>query len=352
MRTTPVPVWLYAPDLMDRSRVVSAHPETHVVADPQALLDAPPGATVLVDLGRDGVLDVLARLGARRTVGFANHEDDELMEGVELGEDLSPVGELVDREERPGEQEHRRDDERRYVVELVDLRDAARDRDAETGECEGRDQREERNEQHSRRRIEAEADRDDQREGPEDAGAEADPEHLAADQLLDVDRGGEDRVVGALEAVLDEGAEHRRQRAREDDRGRDHAGPDELDVVDAVDAADERRSEPDPESEQVDHRLDQAREGRAAPERPEVRNLAAHHAEHGGGLDPPHSSSSPVRLTKTPSSELGRVIASSGIRPSGACSQPTITSAGPADRTASPAATAAARTSARRSGGA
>lgn len=79
MRTTPVPVWLYAPDLMDRSRVVSAHPETHVVADPQALLDAPPGATVLVDLGRDGVLEVLARLGAWHTVGFANHEDDELM---------------------------------------------------------------------------------------------------------------------------------------------------------------------------------------------------------------------------------------------------------------------------------
>jgi hypothetical protein len=72
-------VWLYAPDLMDRSRVIAAHPETRVVADPHALLDAPPGATVLVDLGRDGVLEVVASLEARHTVGFANHEDDELM---------------------------------------------------------------------------------------------------------------------------------------------------------------------------------------------------------------------------------------------------------------------------------
>jgi hypothetical protein len=77
--SAPGPVWLYAPDLMDRSRVVAAHPEARVVAAPQALLEAPPGATVLVDLARDGALEVLGRLGSQRTVGFANHEDDERM---------------------------------------------------------------------------------------------------------------------------------------------------------------------------------------------------------------------------------------------------------------------------------
>jgi hypothetical protein len=73
------PVWLYAPDLMDRSRVLAAHPDAFVAPLPQALLDAPPSAIVLVDVSRAGVLEVLSRLGPARTVGFASHVDDELV---------------------------------------------------------------------------------------------------------------------------------------------------------------------------------------------------------------------------------------------------------------------------------
>jgi hypothetical protein len=73
------PIWIYAPDLMDRSRLQAAHPAAVVAASPAALLDAPRSAVILVDLGRPGVLDVLPRLGAVRTVGFASHVDDDLL---------------------------------------------------------------------------------------------------------------------------------------------------------------------------------------------------------------------------------------------------------------------------------
>jgi hypothetical protein len=76
---TSPPIWLYAPDLMDRSRVLAAHPGAVVVRRPDALLDVPDSAVVLLDLGRPGVLDVLPRLRAVRTVGFASHVDDDLL---------------------------------------------------------------------------------------------------------------------------------------------------------------------------------------------------------------------------------------------------------------------------------
>ena len=91
----------------------------------------------------------------------------------------------------------------------------------------------------------------------------------ARDELLGVDRRGEDRVVRALELVLDERPEHRRERAREEHGGRDRAGADEVDVVVAADRAHER-AEAEPEREQVDRRLDRRREGRRAPVRREV----------------------------------------------------------------------------------
>ena len=137
--------------------------------------------------------------------------------------------------------------QRRHVVELVDLGDARRHRDPEGGEAERGDEAEQRHQQHPRGRVEPEEHRDQQREAAVEAGADPDPEHLGGDQLLDVDGRGEDRVVGVLEAVLDEGAEHRRQGAGEDHRGRDHPGADELDVVDGrrPDVVDQRRAEPD-----------------------------------------------------------------------------------------------------------
>ena len=65
-----------------------------------------------------------------------------------------------------------------------------------------------------------------------------------------------------------------------------------------------------------------------------------------------HSASSPVSSTNTSSSEAARRIASGGTAPSCARSAPTIAIAGPAGRTRRPCASAFARTSASRSGGA
>jgi hypothetical protein len=79
MSAPPPPVWLYVPDLLDRSRILAAHADAVVAPTPEALLDAPASAVVLVDLGRPGVLEVLARLTHVRTVGFGSHVDDELL---------------------------------------------------------------------------------------------------------------------------------------------------------------------------------------------------------------------------------------------------------------------------------
>ena len=128
--------------------------------------------------------------------------------------------------------------------------------------------------------------------------------------------------------------------------------PDELHVLEPVHLVDDGRPQAEPERQQVDHRLEHAREGRRLPEGAEVRDLAAHHAADGGGLQASHSASSPVSSTNTSSSDAARRIASGGTTPFVAFSAPTIAMAGPAGRTFSPAASAFARTSASRSGGA
>src|SRR5690606_24025809 len=113
-----------------------------------------------------------------------------------------------------------------------------------------------------------------------------------------------------------------------------------------VDVVDDRRAQPEPEGEQVDDRLERARERRRLPEGAEVRDLAAHDARDGGRLDAAHqSASSPVSRTKTSSRFAARTIAPSGTAPSGARSDPTMATAGPAGRTRRPAPSARARTS-------
>ena len=131
---------------------------------------------------------------------------------------------------------------------------------------------------------------------------------------------------------------------------------DELDVLEVAHAVDKRRAQPDAEGEQVDDRLEHARERRRLPEGAEVRDLPAHHPGDGRGLEAPranlaHSASAPVSITNTSSSEAARRIASSGTTPFLAFSEPTIATAGPAGLTVRPSDSAAARTSARRSGG-
>jgi hypothetical protein len=62
----------YVPDLMDRSKVRGAR----FVGRPSELIGAP-GTTVVVDLSRPGVLDVLPGLVASgaRVIGFGSHVD-------------------------------------------------------------------------------------------------------------------------------------------------------------------------------------------------------------------------------------------------------------------------------------
>lgn len=68
----------YVPDLMDRSRLNGL--AVTFVASPDELLDAGSDDTVVVDLGRPGVLDVLARVDAARTIGFGSHVDKALLD--------------------------------------------------------------------------------------------------------------------------------------------------------------------------------------------------------------------------------------------------------------------------------
>jgi len=64
----------YVPDLIDRSKLAAACRDVVFVDDPHALVDAP-GDVVVVDLMRDGVLEVLPALRGRRVIGFGRHTE-------------------------------------------------------------------------------------------------------------------------------------------------------------------------------------------------------------------------------------------------------------------------------------
>lgn len=68
----------YVPDLMDRSRISAVATVTYV-ATPAELPAAAVGADlVVVDLGRPGVLEVLAAID-KPTIGFGRHTEVELL---------------------------------------------------------------------------------------------------------------------------------------------------------------------------------------------------------------------------------------------------------------------------------
>jgi hypothetical protein len=71
------PVLVYAPDLMDRSRIAAAVPDAVFVRDPRELAGRA-ARVVLVDLSRPGVLDVVALVTAP-VIGFGSHVDEELL---------------------------------------------------------------------------------------------------------------------------------------------------------------------------------------------------------------------------------------------------------------------------------
>jgi hypothetical protein len=84
----PASVVAFVPDLMDRSRVeiaiTAAGRPVAFVGHPEDLASAvADGARfVVVDLAPAGVLEILPRLGAAHTVGFASHVDRTLLEAA------------------------------------------------------------------------------------------------------------------------------------------------------------------------------------------------------------------------------------------------------------------------------
>ena len=76
----------YVPDLMDRSKVSAAAGSTvRFVRQPADLAEAATTAdVVVVDLGRDGVIDALADVAALgvRVIGFGSHVDREVLDAA------------------------------------------------------------------------------------------------------------------------------------------------------------------------------------------------------------------------------------------------------------------------------
>jgi hypothetical protein len=72
----------YVPDLMDRSRIAAVVPGARFVDAPEELVGAAATDVAIVDLGRAGSIEVLARVGAR-TVGFASHVDRDTIAAAE-----------------------------------------------------------------------------------------------------------------------------------------------------------------------------------------------------------------------------------------------------------------------------
>lgn len=68
---------VFAPDLMDRSRIAAAVPDAVFVRSVDELVSTPARA-VVVDLSRPGVLDVVPRVVAP-VIGFGSHVDDALL---------------------------------------------------------------------------------------------------------------------------------------------------------------------------------------------------------------------------------------------------------------------------------
>lgn len=78
---TAAVVVAYVPDLMDRSKLAAARPDARFVARAEDLADLD-ADLVVVDLGRPGAVDVLARLRATRAIGFASHIDRATLEAA------------------------------------------------------------------------------------------------------------------------------------------------------------------------------------------------------------------------------------------------------------------------------
>jgi hypothetical protein len=74
----------YVPDLMDRSKVAAGREVTLVASPAQLVAQAGPTTTIVVDLSRPGVLEVLGVLVATgaRVVAFGSHVDRERLDAA------------------------------------------------------------------------------------------------------------------------------------------------------------------------------------------------------------------------------------------------------------------------------
>ena len=75
----------YTPDLMDRSKISAAVPGCRFVARPAALVGLADVDTILVDLSKKGVLDVLGDIvaGGARVLAYGAHVDKALLARAE-----------------------------------------------------------------------------------------------------------------------------------------------------------------------------------------------------------------------------------------------------------------------------
>ena len=75
-------VVVYAPDLMDRSRISAAVAGATFVGRPEGLAAAAVDDVVAVDVSRSGVLEWLPSVRARRIIGFGSHVDRDVLEAA------------------------------------------------------------------------------------------------------------------------------------------------------------------------------------------------------------------------------------------------------------------------------
>jgi hypothetical protein len=134
--------------------------------------------------------------------GGVPDELDAVVQRVELGRDLRPFGEPVEREERAGDEEEGREDGADDVAEVLDRGGVARDGDAEASPAIARHEGDARHGQHAPRRVEAEHERDEHRDAAVHPRAHGNPQGFGRDELFSVDGRCEDGVVGPLELVL------------------------------------------------------------------------------------------------------------------------------------------------------
>jgi hypothetical protein len=74
-----VTVLAYVPDLMDRSKVAAAG-DVEFVSEPSELVGRV-ASLVVVDLGREGVVEVLPQIDGR-VIGYARHTSTEILEAA------------------------------------------------------------------------------------------------------------------------------------------------------------------------------------------------------------------------------------------------------------------------------